>query len=111
VSQHRGAEVDELDLAGPQERVWHRLGRTRTGDPGDGMAKRFDVGDVEGGVDVDAACQQVVDVLPALGVALAGKVRVGELVHHGQLGMAGEDRLGVQLSEARVPVGDRARRK
>jgi hypothetical protein len=41
-------------------------------------------------------------------VALAGEVRVGELVHHGQLRTAAESRLGVELGEARIAVGDRA---
>ena len=92
--QRRGRKVDELDLAGPQERIRHRLGRAHTGDPGDGLAQRFDVGDVEGGIDVDAAGQQVVDVLPAFGVALTREVRVGELVHHGQLRTPVENSLG-----------------
>jgi len=38
VSQRRRGKVDELDLAGPHERVRHRLGRAHAGDPGDGLA-------------------------------------------------------------------------
>jgi two-component system, OmpR family, sensor histidine kinase KdpD len=108
--QRRGVKVDELDLAGPHERVRHRLGRPHAGDPGDGLAQRFDVADVESGVDVDAACQQFLDILPPFGVAIAGEVRVGELIHHGQLRTSAENRPNVKLSEARIPVGDRARR-
>ena len=43
------------------------------GDPGDDLAQRFDIGDVEGRIDVDAACQQLADVLPASRVALTGQ--------------------------------------
>ena len=108
VPERRGCKVDELDLAGPEERVRHRLGRAYAGDPGDELAERLDVGDVEGRVDVDAACQQLFDVLPALAVAFTGEVRVGELVYHGQPRAPAENRPGVQLLKARVPVGDRA---
>jgi two-component system, OmpR family, sensor histidine kinase KdpD len=110
VPQRRRGKVHELDLAGPHERVRYRLGPAHAGDPGDGLAQRFDVADVEGGIDVDAACQQLVDVLPALSVTIAGEVRVGELVHHGQLRTSGDNRPDVQFGEARIPVGDRARR-
>ena len=37
VPQRRGRQVDELDLAGPHERIRHRLGRAHAGDPGDDL--------------------------------------------------------------------------
>jgi hypothetical protein len=108
--QRRGRKVDELDLAGPHERIGHRLGSVRAGDPGDRLAQRVNVGDVEGRVDGDATGEQVVDILPALRVALTGEVRVGELIHQGQRRTPVQHRADVQLREAGVPVGDRTRR-
>ena len=37
--------------------------------------------DVDGGENVDARLQQFVDVLPAFGMAGAGRVAVGQFVH------------------------------
>ncbi len=59
--QRRRREVDELDRAVPQERVRHGLGRVHAGDPGDNLAQRLDVGDVEGRVHVDAVREQLAD--------------------------------------------------
>jgi hypothetical protein len=110
-AKRRGRQVDELDLAGPHERVGHRLGRVHAGDPGDQRAQRFDVGDVEGGIDVDAVGEQLTDVVPAFRVPLAGEVGVGQLVHQGQLRATVQDGGDVQLGKADAPVGDRTSRQ
>jgi hypothetical protein len=91
-AQRRGRQVDQLDLARPHERIGHRLGRMHAGDLGDQRAQRFDVGDVEGGVDIDAVGEQLTDVLPAFLVPVTGEVGVGEFVHHGQLRATVQDR-------------------
>ena len=49
-------------------------------DLGDDVVQALDVLDVERRVHVDPGVEQLVDVLPALGVPGAGRVRVGELV-------------------------------
>ena len=59
---------------------------------------------VDGGDDVDAGVEELVDVLVAFGVARPGRVGVGELVDEHQLGAAGEDGVDVHLLEHRVAV-------
>jgi hypothetical protein len=60
--------------------------------------------DVDGGDHVDPRRQQLLHVLPALGVAGAGDVGVGELVHQGDLGVSGEDGVDVHLGEDAAAV-------
>ena len=68
-----GRQVDELDLVGPvEDGVGHGLADHDAGDLGDDVVEALEVLDVEGGVDVDAGGQQLLDVLPALGVAEPG---------------------------------------
>ncbi|GAA2952531.1 hypothetical protein GCM10011428_85340 [Streptomyces violaceus] len=71
-------------------------------DPGDRLgdvAEGLQVLDVDGRDHVDARRQQLLHVLPALGVAGAGDVRVGEFVHQGDLGAAVQDGVEVHLGE------------
>jgi hypothetical protein len=109
--QRRRRKVDQRDLPGPYEVIRYRLGRRDPGDPGDDRAQRFDIGHVEGRIDIDAARQQLTDVLPAFGVPLPREVGVGQLIHHSQLWTAVQNRRDVQLWKARAPVGDHTRRK
>ena len=62
--------------------------------------------DVEGGVDVDPGVEQFEHVLPALGVAGAGGVGVGELVDQHELRPAADDGLQVHFREMRAAVVD-----
>ncbi len=55
--------------------------------------------DVDGGDHVDAGLEQLLDVLPALGVAGAGHVAVGQLVHQGDGRGALQDGVDVHLGE------------
>ena len=50
--------------------------------------------------------EQLLDVLPALRVALAGEVRVGELIDERELRATTDDALHVELLKARAAVGD-----
>ncbi len=97
--------VDELHLVGAADDL--------VGDglllpyPGDGLhdiAQRLQVLDVDRRDDVDAGRQQLLHVLPALGVAGAGDVGVGELVDQHHLGAPGQDGVDVHLREGGVPV-------
>ena len=54
------------------------------------------------------AREQLLDVLPALGVAGAGRVGVGQLVHQQQRGMAGERAVEVELLEPGAAIVDAA---
>ena len=67
--------------------------------------------DVERGVDVDAGVEQLRDVLPALGVARAGRVGVRQLVEQQQRRAARERRVEVELREPHAAVLDLARRQ
>ncbi len=98
--------VDQFDLVGPADHlVGDGLALRDAGDLPDDVVQRLQVLDVDGGDDVDPGGQQLVHVLPAPGVAPAGDVGVGELVHQRHGGPAGEDRVGVHLGERGVPVG------
>ena len=107
-AERRGRKVDEPDLPGSQERVGHGFGRACAGNPADEVAQRFDIGDIEGRVDVDAVGQHLLDILPALRVALAGQVGVGQLVDQGQPRVTVKNRGDVQLLKVRPPEADRA---
>ena len=85
-----GGDVDDLDVVGAvDDRVGHRLADADAGDLGDDVVEALDVLDVDGGVDVDAGGEQLLDVEVALGVAAAGGVGVGELVDEGELRACG----------------------
>ncbi|EPJ41365.1 putative Sensor protein KdpD [Streptomyces afghaniensis 772] len=103
--QRLGRHVDQLDLAGPPyDLVRHGLLLPHTGDRLDDVAEGLQVLDVDGRDDVDACREQFLHVLPALGVAGAGDVRVCEFVHQGDLRAAGEDGVEVHLREDAAPV-------
>ena len=69
-AQRLGGHVLQLDLVGrADDRVGHRLALRHAGDLLDHVVERLQVLDVDGGDDVDAGGQQLLDVLPALGVA------------------------------------------
>ncbi len=103
--QRLRAHVDQFDLVRPaHDLVGDGLPLAHARDRLDHVAERLQVLDVDGGDDVDAGREQFGDVLPALGVAGAGRVRVGELVHEGDRGAAGQDRVDVHLGEGGAPV-------
>jgi hypothetical protein len=61
--------------------------------------------DVDGGDDVDPGGEDLQDIFPALVVpAGARHVRVGELVHQGDLGVATQHGVEVHLLQATAPV-------
>ena len=64
--------------------------------------------DVDGGPDVDAVVEDLLDVLVTLAVFHAGHVGVGHLVHQQQLRMSVDDGLGVHVLEALAAVFDQA---
>ncbi len=97
--------VDQFDLVGaPHHFVGHGLALPYAGDGLHHVAERLQVLDVDGGDDVDPGGEQFLDVLPALGVPGAGHVGVGQFVHDGHGGAAGEHRVGVHLGEVGAAV-------
>ena len=105
-------EVDQLDLVGLLEHgVGQRLADDDAGDLGDHVVEALDVLDVERRPDVDAGVEQLVDVLPALGVPRALGVRVGQLVDEEQLRPPRQRRVEIELAQRHAAVGDVARRQ
>ena len=104
-----GRKVDQLDLVGLLENgIRYRLLDDDAGDLGDDVVEALHVLDVDGGVHVDAGGEQLIDVLPALGMTRARGVGVGELVDQDQRRPASEGAVEVEVVERRSPVLDRA---
>jgi hypothetical protein len=105
-AQRLGTHVHELQLVGgAHDGVGHRLALGDAGDVLHDVVEPDEVLDVDGGDDVDACVEQLVDVLPAFLVAAAGDVGVRELVDEGLRGAAFEDGVDVHLLKHLVPVG------
>src|SRR5262249_5949448 len=95
-----GRDIDEFDGIGAIEnRVRHRLAHAHMRDLRDHVVEALDVLDVDGGVNVDAVTEQLLDVEVALGMAAAGLIGVGELIDQDDLRAAGDDGVEVQLIE------------
>ncbi len=100
-------EVDQLDFVRFLEDVIRdRLADRDRGDLRDDVVEAFEVLDVDGRVDVDAGGQEILDVLPPLGVGRALGVRVGQFVDEDQLRVAGQGGFEVELGEHRAAAGD-----
>ncbi len=100
-------EVDQFDRVGAVEhRIRHGLAHPHMGDLGDDVVEAFDVLDVDGGVDVDAARQQFLDIEIALGMAAAGDVGMGEFVDQGNLRMPRDHGIEVHLLKHLILVFD-----
>ena len=109
VEQRGGREVHEHDLVGRVEHgVRDGLLHADAGDLVHGVVQALDVLDVDGGDDVDAGGQDLVDALPALLVPRAGDVGVRQLVDQHPLRPARDHRVGVELR--RTPCRGRSRR-
>ena len=105
-AQRLRCDVDEFDLLrAPDDLVRDGLLLAHTGDPLDDVVERLEVLDVDGGQHGDPGVEDVLDVLPALGVPRAGRVGVGELVDQYDVGSAGEHRVDVQLGQLHPAVG------
>ena len=108
-AQRLRGHVDELDLVGgPHDMVGDRLALRDPGDPLDEVVHRLQVLHVHGRDDVDAGGEQVIDVLPPLGVTRTRDVGVGELVDQRDLRAAGQHGVDVQFLERRAPILDAA---
>ena len=111
-AQRLRGHVDQFDLfGGPDHLVGDGLGLFDAGDRGDHVVEGFQVLDVHRGDHVDAGVEQLIDVLPTLLVRRAGGVGVRQFVDQHDLGMPGQDGVGVHLGQlhpavARHPAGD-----
>ena len=109
-----GRQVDDDDLVGFVEHaVGHRLVHAHTGDAADDVVQAFQVLHVQRGPHVVAVGQQFFNVLPAFGVARAGRVAVRQFVEQqhagGVLGLEGECAVEIELVQRAAAVFDGAR--
>ena len=102
-----GRQIDELDLVRVVEHViGDGLPDPDVGDLADDVVQALEVLDVHRRVDVDPGVEQLLDVLPALRVARAGRVGVRELVDDDQAGFAREGGVEVELLQLDAAVRD-----
>ena len=102
-----GREIDQPQLGRFLEHlVRDRLADDDAGDLRDDVVEALDVLDVERGVDVDPGVEELLDVLPPLGVARPGRVRVGELVDQDQPRLAREGAVEIELFDGNAAVLD-----
>jgi hypothetical protein len=105
VAQRLRRQVDDLDRVGlAQHVVGDRLALRDARDALHDVVQRLDVLDVHGRHDVDAGREQLVHVLPALGVAPARRVRVRELVDERDARRAGQHGVEVHVVEPHAAV-------
>ena len=104
-----GRRVHHFDLVGfVQERLGNAVGGALAGDALHFVLLLADVLQVDGGDDADAAVEQFLDILPALRIAAAGRIVVGQPVDQANAGMAAEDGGEVDdlVNAARVAFDD-----
>ena len=95
-----GSQIDELDGVGAvEDRVGDGLAHADMRDLGDDVVEALDVLNIDGGVDVDAVVEQLLDIEVALGMTAAGRVGMGELVHQRDLRVAGDNGVEIHLLE------------
>ena len=86
LDQVLGRQIDNLDVVRLVENaVGHRLAHPDPGDLGDYVVEAFDMLDVKRREDIDAGCDQLLDVEITLGVAATRGVGVGEFVDMNKL--------------------------
>ena len=99
-----GREIDQNDVGRlPQDPVGNGLTHGDPGDARDDVSETFQMLNVERRPHVDARVEQLLDVLPALGMSAVRSVGVGELVDDDQLGLALERRVQIEFLD-RAPV-------
>ena len=98
-----GRQVDQLDfVCRLEERVGERLVDADAGNLADHVVQAFDVLHVERRVHVDSRGKQLVDVLPAFGMARSGDVGMGQFVDQEERRTALERGVEVELLDHRA---------
>lgn len=101
-------QVDQFDLVGPAGHlVGQGLPLRDARDLPHHVVEGLQVLDIERGDNIDADVQELLHVLPPLGVADSRNVGVGQLVDQCDLGAAGQDRVEIHLGEERTAVAQR----
>ena len=94
-----------------QDAIRHRLAHDDAGDARDDVGEALEMLDVHRRPDVDAGRQQLLHVLPALGMPAFRCVGVGELVDDDQLGLARQRRVDVEFGDGAAVVFENAARQ
>jgi hypothetical protein len=110
-AQRVGSHVDQLDLiSAAHHLIGHGLALRDAGNLLHYVVERFQMLDVHVRDHCDPGTEDLLDVLPPLGIPRAGDVGVRQLVDQHHLRAAGHHRVHIQLGERRAPVGDRLTR-
>src|SRR5450756_2287035 len=100
-------QIDELDLVRALEhRIGHRFPDANLGDAADDIVQAFEVLDVERRVNIDAAVEQLLDIVPAFRMARALGVGMSELINQDQCRVALERTVEVELAYLRGAILD-----
>ena len=100
-------QVDQFDRVGAvEDGVRHGLAHPHMGDLRDDVVQALDVLDVDGGVDVDAVVEQLLDIEIAFRMPAAGCVGMGEFIDQGDLRPPRLDGVDVHLVESLAAILD-----
>jgi hypothetical protein len=101
-----GWQVDELHFVGLfQHRIGHRLPHADPADSSHHVVQALQVLDVQRRIDVDASIEQLLDILPALGMARAFHIGMGQLIDQDQRGVTLEGGIEIELLEVGAAIG------
>jgi hypothetical protein len=109
-------QIDELDLIGFIENpVGNRFALAHAGDLRHQIVETLEVLDVDRGPDVDALIEQLLDILPTLGVTRRriafDAIGVGQLIDDQNGRPSFQSRIEIELAPHRAPIFDRHRRQ
>jgi hypothetical protein len=116
VQQVVGRQVDQLDFIGFVEYpIRQRLLLADTRDAGDDVVQTLEMLNVERTPNADAGVQQLLDVLPALGMPwqrlALGNVRVCELIDEHDRGRASQSGVEIEFASSDAAVADLEQRQ
>ena len=98
-------QIDQHHLVGTiKHPIRHCLAHPDAGDAADDVVETLQVLDVDGGEDVDPRLQQLLHILPALGVTGAGHIGVGQLVHQHHRRVTGQHAVQVKLGQTMTAI-------
>ena len=100
-------EIDKFDRIGAvEDPVRNRLAHAHPGDLRNDVVQALDVLNVDGGIDVDTAIKQLLDVHAALRMPAARRIGVGEFIDQHDLWFPRDDCIDVHLLEPLAAVLD-----
>ena len=110
--QRLRGHVDQLELISrPHHPVRYRLPLYHPGDSFDDVVQGLEVLQVDGRDHINSGVQQFLHILPALGIAGTGHVRVGQFVDERQLRVTSQQGVKVKFFEHLAAVFDRLSRQ